>query len=389
MLLRASYKFSVNIKKELVVFDDEEKLECLRLFNNIKSRICILPIRFYAINTIYITPKIILRTLKFLFLGNFNFSAYLAALVLEIRPKVLVTTIDHSNQFYNVSKILSNKVKCIAIQRANCDAIVFFPEKIKNKIYIPEFLSFGDYEKKLYKSINAKVLKFKPVGSYHYSNFESYYKKKIKIKYDLCLLAEIPYNKDAEGLEKTSEELYRGTLITKFAYKFAKKYRLKIVVAGKRPITKVRDKKRLENRSVSLKPDHKLEEETYKKIAGNKIKIVKNHPTTYSSYKTAYSSKVVIGGSSTLLREMLGAGKKVLAWRPDSKKGRNFPLDGICSLKSKSYQKFEERLKKIIKMNSRNYFKKINKEISYIMKYEKKKSAKEKILNIIEGYLNS
>jgi len=97
---------------------------------------------------------------------------------------------------------------------------------------------------------------------------------------------------------------------------------------------------------------------------------------------------VIIAGSSTLLREMLGAGKKILSWRSYSDKDRNFPLDGIFSLQSRSYKDFEKRLKNILKMNIKTYSRKTNRNISYIMRYEKKNPAKEKILQIIKGYIN-
>ena len=155
------------------------------------------------------------------------------------------------------------------------------------------------------------------------------------------MIAEIPYTRKSEDLNRAIGEFDRGALIAKFTYKFAKKYNLKIVIAGKRPPTKIRDRRRLGNKSANLKSIHNIEHDVYKKILGKKIKIITNDPSIYSSYKAAYSSKVIIGGSSTLLREMLGAGKKILVWRPDSKKGRNFPLNGICSLKSKSYEDFE------------------------------------------------
>ena len=105
MLFRASYKFSFNIKKNIIVFDNEEQLECQRLLKKVKDKIFILPVRFYVINTIYISPKILVRTIKFLLLGNFNFSAYLSALILETKAKVVITTNDNSIQFSNTSKI--------------------------------------------------------------------------------------------------------------------------------------------------------------------------------------------------------------------------------------------------------------------------------------------
>ena len=216
MLLRASYKFKVKEKKSLIVFDDEEKLECARLFKKIKNKTLILPVRFYAINEIYLTPGILLKTIKFIFLGNYNFSAYLSALILEIEAKVVVSTMDNSIQFSNAAKILKNKVEFIAIQRAACDSIIFLPNKIVKKIFIPKFLCFGELEKKLYKATSAQVHKFIPVGSYHNSNFENYYKKKIKIKYDLCLLAEIPYTNSEDSVERSSEELDRGFTLINF-----------------------------------------------------------------------------------------------------------------------------------------------------------------------------
>ena len=71
-----------------------------------------------------------------------------------------------------------------------------FDEKFKQKFFLPIFLTFGLYEKKLYKNFNIDVKKFYTVGSLKLANFLEFLKQKkkhkVKKKYDVCLVSDLP-----------------------------------------------------------------------------------------------------------------------------------------------------------------------------------------------------
>ena len=107
--------------------------------------------------------------------------------------------------------------------------------------------------------------------------------------------------------------------------------------------------------------EKKYETEFYRNfISDRRFKIFFHHKKKFEAYKIILQSKVVIGCTSSLLRESFAFKKKVLCCKyVKDKNGILFPSDGICSLKNKKYIEFENRLNKILKMNYSSYVKKI------------------------------
>ena len=99
----------------------------------------------------------------------------------------------------------------------------------------------------------------------------------------------------------------------------------------------------------------------------------------FTSYKAMMESKVVVGQCSTLLRESLGMGGKILSCNLTPTNIYDFPLQGVCSIKNCSYEEFEKRLMEICSMKDSDYFSKLNKDKSYVAEYDEKNSTIEKI----------
>ena len=115
---------------------------------------------------------------------------------------------------------------------------------------------------------------------------------------------------------------------------------------------------------------------------------------SYSSYMAMFQSKIVVGNASTLLREKLSTGEKILSCNLTPTNLWNFPIEGICSIKNCTYQEFEKRLLSIYSMSKKDYFSKLNKDKCYAMEYDEKISTieilKRKIdLFLAENNLNS
>ena len=87
----------------------------------------------------------------------------------------------------------------------------------------------------------------------------------------------------------------------------------------------------------------------------------------FSSYHYASSSKVVVGMMSTLLREILSIKQKILSCNFTGCEAWDFPINGICFLKNKKYEFFEERMKKILALDFDMYKKNLDKDPSYLM----------------------
>ena len=341
-----------------------------------------IPTRIFAIKELFYNKIILKKTLKYFLRGNFSLSSYFASLIECIEPKIIITTCDNSHHFFKTAKLLHKKFKFIAIQRSTRDAIIKLPEKLKKIIFIPEYFCFGNYEKNFYKKCNAHVKKFSPVGSYHFSNFEDKFKyKKFKKIYDICLIAEIPY-------EHSFDYNAEGVKLAKFVKKFSKKFKLKAVVAGKRRRLSPERYKLLLNESSKARNTQEIEIATYSKIFG-KRNYVYNTEGQYSSYMTALQSKVTVGMSSTMLREVMAKGEKILVWnsRQHYNKRIKFPINGICSISCNDYETFEDRLKKILNISCKNYVSQLSDSPKSLVYYDRNKSTKSKIIQKIKKYI--
>lgn len=384
-------KFRLFLKKKnykIVVIDDEEKSENKLLLEKHLDKVFFLTSRFYHLKYFYYNIPILINMVKYLFKAKFSLSNYYISLIKFIDPKIVLTTCDNSHHFFSSAKILHQKYRFIAIQRSTRDSVVFLPQKLKKGIFIPEYFCFGDYEKKFYKKIKAKILKYRPIGSYHYSNFENNVNtNKIKEIYDICLIAEVPYYN--HKFDYNAE----GKQLAHWIKKFAKKYNLRAVVAGKR--TKIGqqnlDQAIKKNLTKAATSKHKFNEEysLYTNILGTRNYFA-NAKDQFSSYKTAFKSRIIIGMSSTMLREMLSIGKKVLVWNSEKhlENRTKFPIKGLCYIQCNEYKDFEKRLKKIFKMPKKKYFSQLSDLPKNLVYYDKNKTANVKILEEIEKSLD-
>ena len=93
----------------------------------------------------------------------------------------------------------------------------------------------------------------------------------------------------------------------------------------------------------------------------------------------------MIGSTSTILREALGFEKKILSCNFSGNYHIDFPIKGICFLKDCEYDEFEERVMKILSLNKKDYFNKIDHDYKYLMYPEKNNINKFK--NIINSHL--
>jgi hypothetical protein len=128
---------------------------------------------------------------------------------------------------------------------------------------------------------------------------------------------------------------------------------------------------------------YELEQKTYKKYIDGAFKLIPRN--NFSTYKTAISSNVIIGAGSTVLRELLAVGKKILVCNFSDSNIGDFPIKGICFLKKSSYATFEKRLLNIISLKKQEYFKKLSSNKNYLMHYSKSNPA----YKIIEDRINS
>ena len=351
-------KFIFQVPKKKIIIFDCQGLELKDVLNDFNY--FVLSTRANKIKKIYVSKKIIL----FLFSNFFKKSLkqnYLIALIKEINPKIVITMIDNSQDFYIISKYLSKDIKFIAVQRANRET-KFLPSHETKKIHIPEYLCFGNWDKNIYKK-KTNLKSITPVGSTIASlAIRDIKKKKLKInknKYDVCLIAESedpdaihdPSKRDADGFVTTLHDA-TGTL-AEFTHRFCKKYKLKLVFASRG----------YGESSIKRKEEKKF----YKKY----LKSYNFKPTRlsnkYSTYIYMKQSRVVIGHNTTTVREALGLNRKIFHCSFSGFSGFDYPSQFKFSLNKNSYAIFEKELLKILAMSNQKYFKVLGKEKNLIM----------------------
>ena len=394
LILRSKFILKTPATYDLVVFDKESVRDlniCLKKYN-----FFVLQTRFEFTDKIYFSLWILKKIIKNYSKGNL-YTVYLISLIELINPKVVITTIDNSLKFSEISKILEKKINFIAIQNANrIDFIemnyLYNTKKFNNnfleKYYIPNFFCFGDYERELYKQFNIKVKNFLPVGSLRLANYFYHTQKEENInleKYnsDICLVSEI-YNSDHAKHDMIQSKISETINVekglvknVKYTIKFCIKNNMRLIIAGKR------DKK------YNALP-HQDEIKFYKNNLEKKEfdyfqrSYLERDADNFSSYKAVLNSKVAVGNCTTLLIEKLGTGGKILSCNLIKGDIYNFPINGICLLNNCSYEEFEKRLFEIYSMSKENFFLKIDKKPDYVMKFNKNNST----INIIREKLS-
>ena len=317
-------------------------------------------------------------------------TAYLSTLLEIVRPKVVLTNIDNSLKFFDIAKIFDNKINFVAIQSATRYDLtrykyLYKAKKINSDLtknyYIPNFLCFGQFEIDDYKENGIKVKNFSKVGSLQMANFFHHIEKnKISLKkslYDICLISDfMPAGENEVYGIPNLEEGFAKTI--KYTIKFCMKHNMKMIFAWKRA------------KEDSIK-NYNDEQAFYKKhlndIELNYLISNSIEKDKFSSYKAMFQSNIAVATMSTMLRENLGIGGKILSCNCTYSDIFDFPIEGICSIKNCNFKEFEKRLLDIHSISKENYFSRLSKDKHYVMEYNEKISTIEILRKKIDLFL--
>ena len=382
LLFKVKLIFKNPKKYDLVLFDDTSKVDFKNFIFNYNY--FILPVRVENFSKIYFSSKILKKILK-----NYNGSlmtSYLVSLIEVINPKIVITNIDNSFKFSEIAKKLEKKISFVAIQNAArygpVESKYLRKKKLfsyfNQKIYIPNFFCFGQYEIDQFKLYKIKIKKFFSIGSLRLANFIKYTKeRKIRLKknkYDIVLLSESPHIQREIFQDNSFKD--KLCMLEKFTIKFCLKHNMKFKFLWRGGV------------------HYKNEINFYKKYLNKKeLDYLKNNSVVrkkngLTSYFGLFESNILVGFRSTLLREKLAISGKILSVSLSSTRVWDFPIKGICSINNCSFQEFEKRLLNIYAISKQSYFSKIKKNRFYTMSFDKRISTIEIIKNQI-NYLMS
>ena len=380
------FKFSSPPKSELVVFDGVSMTDLKFVLQ--EKNYLVIENRRERIKIIYLGIFFLINCLKnFIFNLSKNtnlHTIYLYTLIKMINPRIVITSIDNSFKFSDLARLLSKKIKFIAIQNANRFDFRLNEYKLKKKLvnvnfnnkyyYIPNYLCFGQNEINEAKKYNLNIDNFFKVGSIRVANFFKYLElKKFKLnteKYDICLISEPQPNLNSRFDSPGLEEMFIKPV--KFTIEYVKNNNLKLIFAQKRMYNTLAN-----HDEINFLKKH-LNKEEFEFLFKNAPK----KKDFYSSYFHLFQSKIAIGFGSTLLLDKLGCKEKILSLNSSNEDLFNFPVNGICFLKSDNFNDFSTRVTKILNIGIDDYLKEIEKPVEYVMVFDKKISTIDKINNI-------
>lgn len=375
-------KFNKLQHNDILVFDGVSKPDLellLEEFNYV-----VIENRFERIKEVNLSPETIFRLIENFFnlilkrkrlsLSNLYFYTFIKL----IKPKVVITSIDNSSQFHQLAKLLHDEIVFFAIQNANRLDYLNNEYNMRNslskidynsKVFIPNFICFGDVEENIANKLNLNIKKFFKYGSIRSANF-FYYTKKEKLNlsknlYDLCLISEVVHGYNEKFQKKHIEEGLG--IIASFTIKFAIEKNLKFIFASKYP-----EGTKWHNRETEFYKKH-LNKEEFNYLIRNSNK----KKDKYSSYFAIFQSKVAVGCQSTLLRDKIGVREKILSSNLTDYENYNFPINGICTINNCNYAEFSSRLNNILTIDPKIYFEKLNP--GQVMVFDENKSTIDKI----------
>ena len=305
--------------------------------------------------------KINIFVIFYSFFQNYKYSKgqrYIIAYIKYLKPKIIISQIDNNNFFFSLKKIFSN-IKFIFIQNGIGIASLTYLERKKLSWHSDLFFSYSDQFSKIY----SKFLKSKIYSIGSFKNNLLKIDKNIKRKKTIVFISQYrtPSSKTSEKdiiysynkKKFTLENFYKAEkLLIPIIYKFCKKNRYKLIIAGSNLDYKIilKEKKFYEQILKESIPNFDKKFFEYEKI--------KNE---YSSYKLIDSSSLVVFIDSALGYQSLVRQNKTLAcsFRSQYVNNQNlnfgwpykFDNEGPFWINNFNINKFNIKLTKLLKMN--------------------------------------
>jgi len=330
---------------------------------------------------IYISPQILFSYIINIFrrinliemrLNQSDINSYFLPCLKIIEPKIVITFIDNSSTFNDLSENYRN-AEFIAIQNGSrgtdnlVDSLPLINGK-KIRYNLSHFVCFGQNEVDIYKKFEHTIIHAYPVGSLK----AGYYRERIDIKkvqwhYNICLISQ--YRESI--MEGTSyPEIKRGLLILfDFLKRFVQENGVKFCIA-------------------MCPADTEKQRRFYQNFFGDQVELIQQKPSSYfSSYEAMDSSTLSLTQDSTLGLEAFGFGKKVLFCNFTEDDRYNINCPDLCKITTIDYNLFSQKLKNLLLMDQKEYLEQTETDRKYLMNYNPDFPAHLVVRQLIEKYL--
>ena len=390
---KLNFVFKLPDQKKILIFDDVSFTDLKFVLKDFDFYL--LKIRYESVEELIINPKIIFKSLIYYFkLKTINiWTAYLTALIEYVSPKVIITWSDNSLKFFEIAKILNDKINFFAIQngaRYDLNRYLYLFKRaftrFNKEFFLPNFFCFGKYEIDDFKKKKIEVKNFIPVGSLRLANYIFDKKinvlKKKDILYDILIVSD-GFNDNAEGIFGTKDEakgeIKRMAQFVKFIIKYSLENKKKIIFSLKRLNT---SQKNLEN-EINFYKNNLNESEFSFFLKNSTINFKKSR---YNTYDLMLKSNITVSAYSTVIRENLSIGGKGVSVNFMQSQIFDFPMEGICKITNCDYPTLERKLNKIFSMTDKEFTNNLI-DKNYLMKFDIKNSTINQIRQEIKKFL--
>lgn len=325
---------------------------------------------------IHVTPRLIVRTLlrlreinwlkinkKSILRDLFRqvYAQYVLACIDQTKAKVVLTFIDNSGFFQNLSRIdqkriyfaIQNGTRTLACVR---DSLPSHPHPYST-ISMTNFFCFGQRDIDLFSRYGHRVDNYFPVGAL----IGSYYKSVVSVpvtkkQFDLCLISqwhdhffgEIVGDDFSACVSRRVGAGIKG--LNSFMLRLLEETGLSLVIC--------------------LRNDHDAAEVSfYKDTFGEKATIAESDRKDYSTFRVVEQSRLVIALNSTTIAEVFSWGKKVLWCNVPNDEHYEMPEAGISYFHGDDYNAFKERVLMLLKMPQEDYEMRTHEGARYINSY--------------------
>ena len=363
----------LKLKKKKIIFDYETGLNLIKYLKLNKKHYFIFNI---FPKEIYLSLELLINFFKLLInnsnyknIYNLNFLnfLYLISFFKTINPKSILTYLDNSLIVSTIAYNFPN-TKIISIQNGVRSKFILD----NYKLFLDNYYSFSQSEKKLLSANNSKFRKLIPIGSisskYYYTKHK--YKKK---EFDLCLVCQLPGAIDQLNFTPKYNQKTKNQLKFKvkksidkmnfYLSKYCQEKNLKIAIClrGKEETLKL-------NYQNLFSKNCKIFEMDSKKINEGK------------TYEIMSKSRIIVGFNTTCVRESWGFNKAIYIDYTGTKHFNEICNNEMLIIRNQSYSYFRNKLDYLLSLNKSAYEEKIKKHSKNYMDKKSIKLIKQEIL---------
>ena len=300
-IIQSKKIFSIE-KKKYVIFDCVNSEILSKILP--KNQTHVISARVDLIKKLLINFTTIKFIIKNFFVRSIQLNYYIS-LILQLQPKIVLTTIDNSVNFSILTKYFENKIKFIAIQNGTRGEFYESNKDLNKIFYYTNYLGFSNFDLELMKKNSIIVKNFFSVGSLtnsYFRKFSSNDSLNLNKGYEICFVGKRTFE---NGKVVTTKAAADSFILLKLLSRYVKKYNKSIII-------------QLKSKKFNSVENNYIE----KLFSGTNFKInLMDNLTKFNSYKNISSSKLVVGAPSSLLREAsVYPNTKILCFDTEKKK---------------------------------------------------------------------